>query len=75
MKTYDDWKCTNPEDERLGPEPEPEELNQRDWYHTVWLPNALKALKGEPHDRALLRGTGEEQDDETADSLRGHWGI
>lgn len=50
------------------------ELNQRDWFYLIWLPNAFKALKGEPHDRALLCGTAQEQDDEIADSLRGHWG-
>ena len=50
------------------------ELNQADWYRDVWLPNARKALRGEPHDPASLCGKTEQWDDEIADGLRGHWG-
>lgn len=50
------------------------ELSQRDWYFGTWLPNVLKALKGEAHDRDLLCGDAEQQDDQVADGLRGHWG-
>ena len=43
------------------------------WYHTIWLPNARKALRGERIDPLLLNGD-DGQADEEADAERGHWG-
>ena len=60
----------------LDPEHVPAELDQAEWYRTVWLPNALKALKGEAHDRDLLAGSGAAQanDDQQWDSRsEGNW--
>lgn len=48
----------------LDPEHVPAELDQRDWYFREWLPNAQKALRGEPHDRELLAGGTEQANDD-----------